>query len=95
VGDGVIIEDGRAGLDGSVFHFAPQSADSFSVQIKFRSRLKSRSAGPRVDAEPFVLSLMAVLELRESNRMQFELQSFTFYVDGAIEFLNGMLRNKM
>lgn len=93
VGDGVIIEDGRSGLDGAVFHFAPQSADSFLVQIKLRSRLKSKSA-PRVDA-PFVLSLMAVLELRESNRMQFELQSFTFYVDGAIEFLNGILRNRM
>ena len=97
---GVIIEDGRDGFEGAMVHFLPhsQSADSFLVQIKLKSTFKSSSSSKRrrskskeVVYTPFVLSLMAVLEMRESNRMQFELGSFTFFVDGTIDLLNGML----
>jgi len=95
VTQGVIIEDGRDGFDGATFHFVPQSADSFSVQIKLKSSSRRRSKEVVYGEAPFVLSLMAVLEIRESNRMQFELGSFTFFVDGTIDLLNGILMHRM
>merc|ERR1712217_746394 len=95
VARGVIIEDGRDGFDAATFHFVPQSADSFTVQIKLKSSSKLRSKEVLYGEEPFVLSLMTVLEIRESNRMQFELGSFTFFVDGTIDLLNGILMNRM
>jgi len=93
VAQGVIIEDGRSGLDGSVFHLVPQTADSFMVHIKIKSKMRAKDVG--LAEEPFLLSMMAVLEMKESNRMQFELGSFTFFVDGVVDFLNGIFRNMM
>jgi len=94
VSQGVIIEDGRDGLDGATFHFVPKSADSFLVEIKLKSRVRSKEFA-LCGEEPFSLSLMAVLEIRDANRMQFELGSFTFFVDGTLDLLNGLLLNKV
>eukprot|EP01084_Bolivina_argentea_P042148 77752_1 len=78
-----------------VFHFVHESMDCFEVEIVCKSKSKkSKNSENESCLEATSLSLVKLLEMRDANHCQFLLQSFAFYVDTTIHFLNGILANK-
>ena len=83
-----------------IFHFFHQNLDIFQFEIKPKRRSKSKLKDENlmnnvISSKPLTLSIINLLEMRESNHTQFNLQSFIFDVDGTIDLLNGILANKI